>query len=469
MSNGETQSSGPHDSTLISRSAASGSPGVPPVRPEPADRKSRRQFLISVGASAITLSTASSLPAQGSARRDLRPSSKPVRIGVVGGGFGAAFQWHLHPNCKVSAVCDLREDRILKLKKAYQTNDGYKDYHEFLKHPELDAVALFTPAPYHVRMAVEALKLDKHVISAVPAGLSLAELEELLSVVKQTGRKYMMAETSRYRQEILTCIEWARAGRFGEIFYSEAEYHHTGLSPYAYGSSFDCQTCDFVRSIDQVRRDVKPSGKLVPTWAHGYPPMLYPTHCTGMIIPVTGERLTEVTAHGWGNDHDMLKKNYYDNNPFFHTVALFRTSKGRCARISIGWHIAAGGTERAVFYGDKLSYIMSRPEGSPNTVVEQKSDPNSPFGLYAGLVESRAYEQPKHFERLPEPLRVPTGHGSSHPFITHEFISSILEDRQPEVDVWEAIAYTLPGVIAHQSALDGGRCMKIPDYGKAPA
>jgi len=59
-------------------------------------------------------------------------------------------------------------------------------------------------------MAVEALKLGKHVISAVPAAMSVQEAEELLSVVKQTGRKYMMAETSRYRQEILTCIDWAR-------------------------------------------------------------------------------------------------------------------------------------------------------------------------------------------------------------------------------------------------------------------
>jgi hypothetical protein len=438
------------------------------MKPDHDDKKSRRQFLIAVGASAVSLSTANSLAAEKSAPPSRRSQVKQVRIGVVGGGFGAAFQWHLHPHCKVIAVCDLRTDRVQKLKSVYGANDGYPDYHEFLKHPELDAVALFTPAPAHVKMAVEALKQGKHVISAVPAGLSVEELEELLSVVKQTGLKYMMAETSRYRQEILTCIDWAREGRFGDIFYSEAEYHHTGLAPYAYGSSFDCQTCDFIHSIDQVKQDAKPVGKLVPTWAHGYPPMLYPTHCTGMIIPVTGQRLTEVTAHGWGNDHEMLKQNYYHNNPFFHTVALFKTSKGRCARISIGWHLAAGGTERTVFYGDKLSYIMSRPEGSPNTVVEQKPDPKSPFGIYAGKVESRAYDQPKHFERLPEPLRVSSGHGNSHAFITHEFISAVLEDRYPEVDVWEAIAYTLPGVIAHQSALQGGTCLKIPDYGKAP-
>ncbi len=436
---------------------------------ERVETKTRRKFLLEVGVGAVALSATHVLAGASVVPKGFGASLRQVRIGVVGGGFGAAFHWHLHPHCKVTAVCDLREERIEKLKRVYKCDKGYKDYHEFLKHPELDAIALFTPAPFHVKMAVEALKLGKHVISAVPAGMSVEELEELLSVVKQTGLKYMMAETSRYRPEVMTCIEWAREGRFGEIFYSESEYHHTGLGPYAYGSTFDCQSCDFIRAIDQVKKGAKPAGKLVPTWAYAYPPMLYPTHCTGIIIPVTGERLTEVTAHGWGNDHQMLKKNDYNNNPFIHTVALFRTTKGHSARISIGWNIAAQGTERGMFYGDKRSYIMSRPEGSPNTVVEQKIDPNSPFGVFGGEAESRPFDQPVQFERLPEPLRIKSGHGNSHAFITHEFISAIVEDRQPEVNIWEAIAYTMPGVIAHKSALAGGASLKIRDYGKAPA
>lgn len=57
----------------------------------------------------------------------------------------------------------------------------------------------------------------------------------------------------------------------------------------------------------------------------------------------------------------------------------------------------------------------------------------------------------------------------SHTFLTHEFISAIIEDRWPTVYVYEAIAFTLPGIIAHRSALRGGEVMKIQDYGKAPA
>ena len=53
--------------------------------------------------------------------------------------------------------------------------------------------------------------------------------------------------------------------------------------------------------------------------------------------------------------------------------------------------------------------------------------------------------------------------------LTHEFISSIVEDRWPTVNVYEAVAFTMPGIIAQQSALRGGELLKIKDYGAAPA
>jgi hypothetical protein len=422
---------------------------------------SRRDFLAVAGLAAAGPALAAGA-GESAARARRRPGK--VRMGVVGGGFGRHFQWHLHPDSTVVAVCDRRDDRLQGLKDTYHCDHGYKEYQQFLAHPGLEAVALFTPAPFHVDMAVTALNSGKHVISAVPAGLSVEELERLLETVRRTGLKYMMAETSRWRPQVLTCIEKMKRGEFGNIFYSEAEYHHTGLAPYSYGTSFDCQSCTFIQSIDQVKKQDIDLGKLVHTWSWGYPPMLYPTHCTGMIIPVIGERFVEVTAYGWGDGHEMLKQNTYGNNPFFHTVGLFKTTKGNSSRISIGWNIAAGGTERGLFYGDHGSYIMDRPEGSPDTWVTQKVATDSPFGLYAGETESHAFLEPSHFEELPEALRIPSGHGGSHPHITHEFVRAIVEDRKPVVDIYEAIAYTLPGIVAHQSALEGGRRLKIRDY-----
>ena len=118
-----------------------------------------------------------------------------------------------------------------------------------------------------------------------------------------------------------------------------------------------------------------------------------------------------------------------------------------------------------------MSYIMERPEGSPNTVAKISKAGNTVIdanGYPEGEVRIEPYAEPTHWETLPPPMRVKTGHGGSHTFLTHEFISAIVEDRWPAVNVYEAIAYTLPGIMAHQSALKNGECLKIKDYGKAP-
>jgi predicted dehydrogenase len=369
----------------------------------------------------------------------------PVRLGIVGGAFGASFQWHLHPDCEVVAVCDSAEAGRTRLADLNRTDHVYTDYAEFLSHPGLEAVAVFTPVPLHADMSIQAMRRGKHVISAVPAGMSVEELERLLECVQQTGQAYMMAETSYYRPEIITCREWAQEGRFGTIFYSESEYHHENL----------------------LSLMTDPSGN--PTWRRGFPPMHYITHCTGALLPVIGERLTEVQAVGWGDDHPILRENDYAN-PFWSTTAFFKTSGGHCARIAVYWHVAAGDTERAQFYGDRMSYFMARPGGQSQTIsqiVQNGVTALDENGYPQGRVETEPYIQPDHLDRLPEPLRVKTGHGNSHTFLTHEFIRALVEERTPAIDIYEAIAYTLPGIVAHTSALRGGETLKIRDYGKA--
>ena len=65
---------------------------------------------------------------------------------------------------------------------------------------------------------------------------------------------------------------------------------------------------------------------------------------------------------------------------------------------------------------------------------------------------------------MTEPLRHNSGHDGSHTFITHEFIDALINNRSPEVNIHEALAYTAPGIVAHQSALKGGECMKVPRF-----
>ena len=61
-------------------------------------------------------------------------------------------------------------------------------------------------------------------------------------------------------------------------------------------------------------------------------------------------------------------------------------------------------------------------------------------------------------------MRHDSGHGGSAIFISAEFINALVENREPEIDLYESLAMTVPGIVAHQSALKDGELMRIPQY-----
>jgi predicted dehydrogenase len=392
---------------------------------------SRREFLGTAVAGAAAMGTNFAWA---------QDATRKIRVGVVGGGFGTDFQWHEHPNCTVQAVSDLRPDRREWLSKVYRCPNTHESLEKLILDKNVDAVAVFTPAPDHVRHCVAAMKAGKHVICAVPAAMSLDEAQLLLDTVKQTGQTYMMAETSYYHQATISARKFFKEGKFGNIYYSEAEYHHAGLE---------------VLFWENGQK----------TWRYGFPPIHYPTHCTAFLTGVTGERLTSVSCIGWGDDSPILKDNVY-KNPFWNETAFFKTDKGNAFRVAVYWKGAHRGTERAQWYGDKMSFFSPHPNGTGPLIVRSgRQTEKDDGGFERQLPEFEQYQQPKWWETdmLPQPLRHASGHDGSHTFLTHEFIGALLAGRQPAVNVHEALAYTVPGIIAHQSALKGGAQMTIPN------
>ena len=403
----------------------------------------RRQFLRTGGAALAGLAVSDRFAFATEAGS--MGSDKRIRMGVVGGGFGCSFYWLEHPKSVVQAVSDLRPDRREALRERFKCNNVYNSLDELIKDKNVDAVAVFTGAPDHVRHSVACLKAGKHVISAVPAAMTLDECYELVETVEQTGLTYMMAETSYYHQAMISARKWYSEGKFGEIYYAEAEYLHAGME-------------------HSLWRDEK--GK--PTWRHGLAPMNYPTHCTSFLVGLTGERLVEVTCMGWGDGDPINFPNAY-NNPFWSETAFFKTDKGHPFRVSVNWRGAFGGCERAQWYGSKMSFFEPHPNGLGPIIrrVSGQMEKDS-GGFERAAAEYEKYEQPQWWktDMLPEPLRKDSGHEGSHTFLTHEFIDALVNGRKPAVDVYEAVAYTAPGIVAHQSALKGGPQMKIPSFDK---
>jgi predicted dehydrogenase len=404
----------------------------------PVSHLSRRDFLIRTGVAATTTALAS--PLAGMAQS----SDRKIRVGIIGGRFGASFQFHEHPNCIVEGVSDLRPERRATLQKVYKCQKAYESLEKLVLDKSIEAVFLATPAPDHVRHALLSLKAGKHVLSAVPAAMNLADCQLLIDAVKQTGLTYMMAETSYWEQPIISARQFYREGKFGTIYCTESAYHHAGLE-----SLF----------FEKGQR----------TWRHGFPPMLYPTHCTAHLISLTGERLTEVSCLGWGDADPIVKDNAYQN-PFWNESAQFRTNRGNMMRADVWWKGAHRGCVRARYYGDKMSFFSPDPNGLGALIVRGgKGTEKDDAGFERKEARCEPYEVPQHWKTdlLPEPLRHNSGHEGSHTFITHEFIDSLVNRRRPAVDVYEAVAYTAPGIVAHESALKGGEWLKVPCFDPA--
>ncbi|GAA2736760.1 hypothetical protein GCM10010360_33630 [Streptomyces nogalater] len=69
---------------------------------------------------------------------------------------------------------------------------------------------------------------------------------------------------------------------------------------------------------------------------------------------------------------------------------------------------------------------------------------------------------PREFDHLPN------GHEGSHHFLVDDFVTAVTRRTPPPVNAWVAARYTLPGIVAHESARQGGVRLDIPDFGDAP-
>lgn len=344
-------------------------------------------------------------------------SDRRIRVGIVGFGvcqFGPAFGFQDHPNVEVVAVSDLIPERCAGLAKACRCEKTYPSLEELVKDDGIEAVFVATDAPSHARHCIEALQHGKHVATAVPAVFgSIEEADAVYEAVKESGLKYMMFETSAFHNESYAMREIYNAGGFGKLVYCEGEYNHYMETP-----------------IDSYKG-----------WRIGLPPQWYPTHSNAYYVTISGGSFTEVACMGIPSIVEHLKPegNVY-KNPFGTEIALFRTSEGGTARMAVSWDTPGYGAEAGRVRGQKGSMYGMQYDGVADISAVNLNKPPLPSTVDAG------------------------GHGGSHGYLMNEFVTAILEDRTPLVNVAWALNMTVAGVVAHQSALKDGERMRIPQY-----
>jgi len=374
-------------------------------------------------------------------------SKQGIRVAVVGLGFGAEFVpiYLDHPDVAEVAVCDANSARLDEAARKFAVKRRFDDVNEVTQSGVIDAVHLISGIPDHARQAVAALQSGKHCACTVPMATSLADLKAIIAAARQSGRNYMMMETSVYTRPFLYAKELRDAGEFGRIqFLRGAHYQDMeGWPPY---------------------------------WA-GLPPMWYATHAVAPLLALAGTRAVKVYCLGSGEMREELHRPYA--NPYPIETAIYQlAAPGLSAEVTRSlFHCARPYMESFTVHGEKACYEWQMENEYPMLF---RMSPVVP-----GQTRSQTVERPQppdRADRLPPSVGRYTkrfvygrderhlsfeqggGHHGSHPHLVHEFIRSIVERRQPWIDAITAANWTAAGICAHESAMAGGREVVVPDF-----
>lgn len=365
-------------------------------------------------------------------------------VALVGLGFGAEFLpiYQRHPQARVAAICQRNEAKLNKIGDAYKIEKRYTRFEDVLADKDVDFVHINTPIPDHAPQSIAALKAGKHVICTVPMATTVEDCKKIVDLVRETGLKYMMAETVVYAREFLYVRELYRKGELGKIQFLQAS-HQQDMDGW-------------------------------PDYWPGLPPMHYATHCVGPCLALTNAEAEYVSCFGSGTIREELIPKY--GSPFaVETCHIKLRNSDLTARIIRSLFDTARQYRESIdVYGSKQSFEWPLIEGE-DPVIHTAKKPEHEI--------PRRVKVPDYAHLLPEPIRPFTthgvyggdgqehlsftqgaGHGGSHPHLAHEFVSALAEGRDPFPNAARSANWTCVGILAHESAMKGGEIIRLPEF-----
>ncbi|MFN0050873.1 MAG: Gfo/Idh/MocA family protein [Planctomycetales bacterium] len=143
---------------------------------------------------------------------------------VVCGLIGLGFFGEKHaevlaalPNVDLRAVCTRRDSRRRQIKKRLKVADDYRDYHELLADPQIEAVSIVTHVDDHAEPAIAALRAGKHVLLEKPMARTAADCDRIIAAAKKAERILMVGHICRFNPRYAAVRERVVAGDLGRI------------------------------------------------------------------------------------------------------------------------------------------------------------------------------------------------------------------------------------------------------------
>ncbi len=335
---------------------------------------------------------------------------------------------------RVSAIFDVVEENAQRAAETVEGACAFTDFEAFLDSG-IEAAAICSPVPFHPEQSADCLERGIHVLSEVTATSSLESARHLVEAADRSPAQYMLAENYRYFDEVELVKRMTEDGRFGGPHFAEGAYIH------------DCK--DLWRNED---------GSL--TWRGKGLLGVYCTHSLGPVLYILKDRVKSVSCLANPSEQYDADAHQQGNH-----VMPMRTEQERTVLVRVD-HLSSR-PHQMVYYalqGTAGAYEAWRGFGDESKVW--LADEHEPSRCRSGCKWHRLWD---YAERdIPDRLNVGEearrgGHGSSEYWMLQDFLKSIEEGSAPPIDVHTAMDYSLPGVLAAQSAEKGGAALTVPD------
>jgi predicted dehydrogenase len=175
-------------------------------------------------------------------------AQRVVRVAVVGyGHWGPNIVRNLHgiEACQVAAVCDRSPAALRRVSRVYPHVHLTTDFAEVLAAPDIDAVAVVTPAWTHFELAKAALENGKHVFIEKPVTSTSAQAEELIELAERKNLKIMVDHTFLFCGAVRKIRELVDAGTLGSLYYFDSTRVNLGLFQHDISVIWDLAPHDF--------------------------------------------------------------------------------------------------------------------------------------------------------------------------------------------------------------------------------
>ncbi|HTP33386.1 MAG TPA: Gfo/Idh/MocA family oxidoreductase [Candidatus Acidoferrales bacterium] len=385
-----------------------------------------------------------------------------VRLGVIGtGGRGTSLvdNFSSVPGVSITALCDIVKEKVQRAQtrldragKASQKISTYTEgdhaFEQLVKQDDLDLVVIATPWVWHTPMAVAAMKAGKHVAVEVPAARTLDECWELVNTSEATRRHCIQLENCCYGYNEMMVLNMVRAGLFGDLTHGGAAYNHD-LRSILFSPNGEGQW----RRFEHLNRN----GNLYPT--HGLGPV---AHYMDINRGDRFDTLVSMSSISGGLQQyrkdklpadDPRQKEVYKEGDF--NVSLIRTVKGRVIELE---HNVSSPQPY-----DRINLIAGT-KGIFRDYPPRVYFDGAPREEFTSLDAYKAQYEPALWKKIGEMAKELGGHGGMDFVMAYRLIECVKQGLPPEIDVYDAAAWSAPGPLSEASIAQGSAPQKFPDF-----